>query len=460
MTVRAVVIGAGLDERVAAHLLARNGFSVVLIPDGNPNEEQGWIPPQVIRSLDLDSHGLQMTRPDPWAMAPLPGGGRLELWQDLSRTTASIRSMSERDAAEWPGFCERMARLAQFLERLYGEPPPDPLSLRFALSARRLGREGLTDLLRLLPMPVADLLDDWFESDLLKGVLAAAGLRHLPQGPRSGGTAFGLLHRHVGSPPGVFGPPRSNARAVLSGLPGVEVRAGEVARIGVHRGRVASVGLAGGEETAAALVVSGLHPRRTLLDFVDAGVLDPELLRGLRHIRSRGTAARVTLQLDRAPGFSRLTVAPSLDYLERAHDDAKHGRAPTDPWLEASCDATNRVEVHLQYVPPPTEDGRALEDRVLNLLSPHLGGAAVTRRSILLPRDLGPHPADLALDQALWMRPLPGLSRYRTPIGGLWLCGPSMHPGAGVLGASGYLCAKEILKDGSARGNAAQPPGE
>lgn len=451
MTIRAVVIGAGLDERVAAQLLARNGISVCLIAEGNPNEEYGWIPPPVVRSLDLDAHGLQMTWPDPWAMAPLPAGGRLELWRDLARTIESIRRVSEHDAANWPRFCERMARVAGFLERLYGEPSPDPLSLRFALSARRLGREGLTDLLRLLPMPIADVLDDWFESDVLKGVLAAEGLRHLPQGPRSGGTAFGLLHRHAGSPPGVFSPPRCNAREVLAGLSGIEVRAGEVARIGVHSGRVTSVTLAGGEEMPASLVVSGAHPRTTLLDLVDSGVLDPELSRRLKHIRSRGIAARVTLQLDRAPGFSRLTIAPSLDYLERAHDDAKHGRAAIRPWLEASCDATNRVEVHVQYVPHSTEEGRALEDRVLELLSPHLGGAAVTRRSILLPRDLGPHPAELALDQALWMRPLPELAHHRTPIAGLWLCGPSMHPGAGVLGASGYLCAKEILKDGSAR---------
>ena len=132
-------------------------------------------------------------------------------------------------------------------------------------------------------MPVADLLDDWFETDALKGLLAAAGVMHLAQGPRSSGTAFGLLHRHVGSPPGVFRPPRSNFRRALAGLPGIQIRPGaEVARIDVRAGRATGVVLASGEEIAASIVVSGADPKHTLLELVDPGWLDPALVRAVR----------------------------------------------------------------------------------------------------------------------------------------------------------------------------------
>jgi len=266
-------------------------------------------------------------------------------------------------------------------------------------------------------------------------------------------------------------PPRSNIGRVLSGLPGVEIRRGaEVARINVRAGRVAGVVLASGEEIAAPLVVSGADPQRTLLGFVDPGWLDPEFTRTVRNIRCRGVVARVTLALERAPGFSTLVVAPSLDYLERACDDAKYGRASRRPYLEAHSDEAGaggrqRVEVHVQYAPYALGDGAwdegrrsALADSVVAILSQHLPGfgAAVTARSVLSPPDLEEaedwpegqaHHAELALDQVLWMRPVPALARYRTPIRGLYLCGPGMHPGAGIAGAAGANAAREILRD-------------
>jgi phytoene dehydrogenase-like protein len=160
-------------------------------------------------------------------------------------------------------------------------------------------------------MAVADLLDDWFECDALKAVLGSSGIMHLCQGPRSGGTAFRLLHYHVGNPAGVFRSPASNLRRVLAQRPGIELRRrAEVARIGVREGRVVTVVLASGEELAVSLVVSGADAQRTLLEWLDPGWLDPEFIRTVRHIRSRGVVARVTLALDRAPGFTRLAIAP------------------------------------------------------------------------------------------------------------------------------------------------------
>jgi phytoene dehydrogenase-like protein len=485
--VNAVVLGAGANELVAAHLLARAGHQVLVLDErvaAGEADDEGWIPPKIVRDLGLASHGLTVEHADPWAAVALPAGSRLELWQDMTRSVESIRRVSPRDAAKWPEFCERMARIARVLEPIYAAPPPDPLTrapgelLRLGalgLRVRRLGRQGIEDLLRLLPMPVADLLDDWFEHDALKGVLGAAGVRHLRYGPRASGTAFLLLHHHVGSPPGVFHPPRSNLRQVLARLPGIEIRRGAgVARIDVRDGRVAGVTLANGEALATSLVVSGLDPRRTLLELVDPGWLDPEAVRAVRNIRGRGVAARVTLTLDQAPGFETLTVAPSLDHLERAADDAKHGRISRRPYVEArnagaTGDGRHRVEVHLQYAPHALADGEwhgvrraALGQLALETLAEHVSElrAAEVETRVLSPRDLElehgwpegqAHHAELTLDQLLWMRPTPALARYRTPIEGLHLCGPATHPGGAIAGAGGANAARVILHEARRR---------
>jgi phytoene dehydrogenase-like protein len=482
MNTTAVVVGAGVDELVCARYLARAGHRVLVLDErampGDAAAEDGWIPPSIVRDLGLERHGLQIHRPDPWAVVPLPDGGRLDLWRDMARSVEAIRRVSPRDAVRWPAFCERMGRLARVLEALYTAPPPDPVSREpgdlarlagLGLRVRRLGRQGVEDLMRLLPMPAADWLDDWFECDALKGVLGAAGVMHLQQGPRSGGTAFRLLHHHVGSPAGIFRPARSNIGRVLAELPGVELRrAAEVARITVREGRITGVVLAGGEEIAASLVVSGAGPRRTLLGLVDPGWLDPEFARAVRNIRCRGVVARVALTVDRAPDFTTLVVAPSLDYVERAYDDAKYGRVSQAPYLEACdrgsmADGRHRVEVHVQYAPYALADGgwdetrrAAIGDVVVETVSRHLRDAAVAERSVFSPRDLEQlrgfpegqaHHAELALDQALWMRPVAGWAHYRMPIKGLYLCGPGTHPGGGIAGAAGAHAARVILRD-------------
>ena len=482
MSLDALIIGSGPDELVAAHTLARGGMRVRVLRSAGIVQHIGWMPPPIAGALGLEQQGYAVQTRDPWAVAPLAGGGHLELFHDIARSTDAIRYVSPRDAVRWPEFCARMHALASVLEHLYDGPPLDPLTherhgyldlARTAWRVRKLGRQGVEDLLRVLPMSIADLLDDWFESDVLKGVLGAAGVMHLHQGPRAGGTALNFLHHHVGSPAGVFRQPRSNAHAVLHALPGVEMIDTQVAHIEVKEGGVSGVVLASGDTMEASLIISGAHPRRTLTEWVDPSWLDPELVRSIRNVRSRGVVTTVSLTLASDPGFKTLVIAPTLDDLERAHDAAKYGEISARPYIEAYAlepaeGDKHRVEVHVQYTPYTlahgewdSESAAQVARRVVARISNEAPGfsSKVIAQHVLTPHDLEKvyacaqgqaYQAELALDQWLWMRPTPQIARYRPPIARLYLCGPAMHPGGGILGASGAYAARAALSDSRA----------
>lgn len=474
-SVGAIVIGAGTNGLVAAHALARTGRRVLVLEQrAAPRDEPayGWIPPEVVSSLHLRRHGLKVEPLEPWASVVLEDGGRLELGQDMLASMRAIQRLSPKDAEHWPAFCKRMRRLAKVLEALYTHSAPDVETTRLGellrlallgLSIRRRGREATIDLLRVLPLSVRELLDEWFATDALKAALAAGGVRHMMQGPRGGGTAFAMLHHHVGCAAGVFRQPRSNARTVLASLPGVELRRdARAARILVKDGRVTGVALATGEEIAAPLVLSTADPRATLLGLLEPGWLDPELVRAVRNVKCRGVAATVTLLTEQPAPFRTLTIGDSLDYLEHAYDDAKYGRLSTNPWLEAHA-TEGRVTVHVQYVPHAPRDG-GWSDRVRQELAEmvvkRLGEAVpelpalVREAKVEAPADLardygltGGHAyhGELTLDQVLFMRPVPGWSRYRTPVAGLFLGGSGTHPGGAILGGAGLLAARAAL---------------
>jgi len=443
----AIVIGAGANGLVTAHYLARAGKRVLVVeqhetPD--PSADIGWVPAAVIRDLRLAGSGLRIEEPDPWITAPLPAGGTLELSRDIARSTEAIRRISPADAAQWPEFCRRMRSLAGVLERLYLVPPPDIETndvrelARIAglgLYVRRLGKQTVIDLARILPMSIAELLDDWFESDVLKGLLGALGVWHLKQGPRSGGTAFNFLHHHAGSPTGVFRPARSNITQALSALPGVEIRPDARATVLAKNGRATGVVLEkSGETIEAPLVASSAPPRATLQPL--AIELYPNFARAVGNIKARGVVARGTLTVEQPFAYSTLCIAPSLDYLERAYDDVKYGKDSTAPYVEVQR-TNGRVEVHVQFVPPGTQGG--LADRVAQILKVRPNQVA------LQPAEESLYHGELTLDQILFMRPVPGWSRYRTPIEGLFLCGSGTHPGGGIPGAAGRNAAREIL---------------
>ena len=517
-----IVIGAGINGLTAAAYLARSGRRVLVLErlaelggyarkvelapgfriDAGAHD-LGWIPPRVVRELELRRHGVELLQPEPSVFAPLPGGGHLSLGRDRVASVESIRRHSAPDAAKWPAFCDRVARLAGFLEHLYSVPVPDVSGatvaelmslLALGRRLRGLGRSEMMELLRTLPMAVAELLDDWFESDALKGTVGASGTMGILQGPRSSGTAFVMLHRHVGMG---TAPPRTRcvvrggtgrlaqALAAAARALGAEVRtAAEVASIDVRDGRATGVVLSGGERIAARNIVSSVDARQTLLRLAGPACLDPEVVRAAQHIKFRGAMARVNLALGELPRFAAspgndallhgaISIAPSLEYLERAYDDAKYGGVSRRPYLEARIPSLHDpslapvgrhvMSVVVQHVPYRLRDGawddvrrEALGDLVVRTLAeyaPALPGAIVARQ-VLTPRDLEQEfgltegnitQGELTLDQILIARPIPGWARYRTPIDGLYLCGVGTHPGN--AGSPGLLAAEEILRN-------------
>ena len=506
----AIVIGAGHNGLVTAEALARAGRRTLVLeahdaPGGCAATEELWPGHFVdtgahsLTALDprVTPGGLELVTPDPLVVALQPDGPSLAVSADPVRTASSIAHFSGRDAAAWPRFVEAMERAAKVLEVLYRTPPPrvvggDRADLwelaRLALRLGRVGRADVVELMRLVPMTVQELLEEWFESDLLLGALAARGCHGIAQGPMAAGTAFVMIHGLIGG----AGNPRAT-RWVRGGIgrlgtvlesaareAGAEVRTGtRVERILVEDGRAIGVALASGEEIRASAVASSADPRHTLLDLVDPVHLDPDVRRQVRNIRFRGVCSKVHLALDGLPEAPQdsfppaLCVAPGIRYLERAWDDAKHGAPSRHPALDVviptlldpslAPDGRHIASVLVQYTPYHRGEGEwdhgsreALIDSVVDTLDACLPGLAgrVVERHAYTPVDLETrfgltegniHHGEMTLDQVLIGRPIAGFSRYAMPIAGLWTCGAGAHPGGGLTGSPGMNASEAIL---------------
>ncbi|MFN8455324.1 MAG: FAD-dependent oxidoreductase [Anaerolineae bacterium] len=535
----AIIIGGGHNGLVTAGYLAKAGRKVLvlerrpIIGGAVVTEELlpgfkfsscadglGSLSPKIVRDLQLHRYGLEYLPADPAIIAPQPDGRILTIWRDPQRTAAEIEPFSKKDAARYPAFVELMGKVSSVVGALMTVTPPRlprptaadlPELLKLLGPARRLSKKEMHDTLRLLPMSIADLLDEWFESDALRGVIAAQAVTGITWGPRAAGTVYTFLCGCAGHN---FGCGGGQVKGGMGGLTqalagaarhyGAEIRTGTtVAEIMVKAGQTHAVRLADGQTITAAAIISNADPRSTFLQLLDPAVLDPFFVKQTQNIKYRGSAARVHLALQELPKFTpplippltgggSIRIAPSLNYLEKAYDTAKYGQFSRQPYLDVTIPSLadpslapagrHVMSIYMQYAPYKLrgsggageqrnggmEDGRiegwddgqreALQETVIDTLSQYAPNLRETilHSKVLTPLDLeqiyglpegNPNHGEMTLDQFWYMRPVPGYAQYRAPIEGLYLCGAGTHPGGGVTGLPGYNAAREILKD-------------
>ncbi|HSS43758.1 MAG TPA: NAD(P)/FAD-dependent oxidoreductase, partial [Thermoanaerobaculia bacterium] len=465
--------------------------------------------PSIASDLGLERHGLEILRPGVRVFAPSTDGRALLLFDDPARTTAGLKELSARDAEAFPRFHQSLGRIGKLLSRLLLMTPPSIEKLRLpeifnliglGRAFRGLPKRDAYRLLRWGPMAVADLVSEYFETELLRASIAVRGIRGMFAGPWSAGTGANLLlaaaaDGHSAGPAAfVRGGPGALTQALLSAAreAGAELRTGaEVSRIAIADGAVAGVVLASGEEISVRTVVSNADPKRTLLGLVDPEHLDPDFLQKIHNYRSAGAIAKVNVALSGLPGFSaferkregsealtllsgRIHIGPDIDYLERAFDAAKYGEPSPAPCLEVTIPSAGDpslappgrhvMSVLAQFAPYRLKGdgwktrGEAFADTVIETLSryaPNLPDL-ILHRQVITPQDLEEtyglteghmFHGEPSLDQLFAMRPLLDWAQYRTPIRRLYLCGSGTHPGPGVTGASGANAAREIMKD-------------
>ncbi len=516
-----VIIGGGHNGLITAFYLAKAGYKPLVLErsaqvggaavtdEFHPGfrcstlaHTAGPLRPDVVRDMQLEKHGLKMISPEVCVTALSPDGRALTLYQDAAKSAQEISAFSQKDAAKYPEFQKSLGKISKVIADALATTPPDIDNpsrgdlwsmLQTGRAIRKLGKKDMFRLLRWGPMAVADLASEYFETELLRTVIAARGVFGTFLGPWSAGSALVLLIRAAadahpaGSASLAVGGMGAVTQAMASAAKaaGVEIRTGaEVIEIHVQNGAATGVLLSTGEEIQAKAVISNADPKRTLLKLTDPVHLSPDFVQRLQNYRGNGTVAKVNLALSGLPKFTaiqngdssalrgRVHIGNEIDYLERAFDDSKYGQFSRQPYLEATIpsltdptlapEGKHVMSIYMQYAPYKLKGDwevqrKALGQTVVQTLSqyaPNLPELILTHQ-IITPHDLEEKygltggqifHGDLALDQFFTMRPLLDWARYRTPIENLYLCGSGTHPGAGLTGGSGANAAREILK--------------
>ena len=524
MTYDVIVIGGGHNGLTAAAYLARAGKSVLVLErrhvvGGAAVTEEVFkgfrfsvcsyvvslLRPEIIRELDLAHHGLEILPLD-GTFTPMPNGNHLWRVNDHDVTRREIAQHSRLDADAYDEYGRAMVEMGRFVKPILGMLPPDPTSLDprglkqllFLLQRfRALPRQDQYNQLQLMTLSAVDFLDQWFETDVLKATMSASGIIGTFLGVRSPGTAYVLLHHYMGEIDGAFrswGFARGGTGAISTAIAsaaraaGVEIRTGvEVAKILVRGNRASGVVLANGDEIDATIVASSVDPRLTFLRFLDKGLLPDEFVDDVSRFKFRGSSAKVNLALDGLPDFTcrpgfgahlrgAISISPSVDYMERAYDDAKYGRYSRRPYMDIVIPSLTDPSVappgkhvmscFVQYAPYHLIDGTwdnqrdAFGDVVVDTLAEYAPNLRdiILHRQVVTPLDLEREwglsegnifQGELTLEQLFFLRPAPGWAQYNTPIAGLYMCGSATHPGGGIMGAPGRNAAARILSAAS-----------
>ena len=521
----AVIIGGGHNGLVTAAYLARAGRKVLVLErremiGGCAVTEEIWpgyrvstaayltslMQERIIDELELPRYGYQVDAKDPAFFSVFPDGRHFFMWQDRARTLAEIAKFSKHDAEVYPAYEDQIERISQVVEGLLLTTPPmfPPRGLgdfidylKLAARLRGLSARDTVALVKLFTQSAAEFLAEWFESEQVKVTLATDGVIGANGGPQSPGTAYILLHHCMGGVAGhrgLWGFVRGGMGAVSEAIAasakakGAEVRTGAaVARVLVRGGRAWGVVLANGEEIEAGMVASNLDPKVTFLRLLEERDLPPDFVDDIRKFRIEGTSCKINLALSGLPEFTAypgapgpqhgatMHICPSIEYVERAWDDAKYGRPSERPLLELTiptmydpslAPAGNHIMgIFLQYAPYTLRDAtwdelrEPFADRVISLIAEYAPNirSIIERRQVLTPLDLERRfgitggnifHGEMSLDQMFVMRPAAGWASYKTPIQSLYLCGSGAHPGGGVMGAPGYNCARAMLAFG------------
>src|SRR5215831_2009004 len=518
-----IVIGGGHNGLTNAAYLAKAGKKVLVLERrhvlGGAAVTEEIIPgflfsecsyvvsllrPEIIRELDLPRHGLEILPLD-GTFSPMLNGDYLWRVNDHAKTQREIRRHSRLDAEAYDEFSKMMTPMCRFVKPLLSMIPPDPTTLNpkdlkqlhFLLQRfRELSSDERYTLVQLMTMSSADFLDQWFETDVLKATMSASGIIGTFLGIRSPGTAYVLLHHYMGEIDGAFrswGFSRggtgaiSNAIAEAAREAGAEIRTqSPIARIIVKNNRAQGVVLQNGDEIYGDVVSSSVDPRLTFIKFLEEGQLPEEFLEDVRRYKFRGSSGKVNIALDALPDFKCLpgpgahlrgaiSISPSVEYMEKAYDDAKYGNFSRRPYIDMVIPSLTDPSVappgkhvmscFVQYAPYKLRPGLNWDDQreafgnnVIDTIAEYAPNIRniIINKQVLTPLDLEREfglsegnifQGELSLEQLFFLRPVPGYAQFRTPIKNLYMCGSATHPGGGIMGAPGRLAALEILKD-------------
>ena len=517
-----IVIGGGHNGLVNAAYLARAGKRVLVLErrhvlGGAAVTEEVFpgfkysvcsyvvslLRPEIIRELDLPRHGLEILPLD-GTFTPMPNGDYLWRVNDHAKTRREIARHSRIDAEAYDEYGKAMIEMAHFVKPIMNMTPPDPASLNpkglFDLLTmgrrfQKLSAEDKYNQVQLMTMSAVDFLDQWFETDVLKATMSASGIIGTFLGVRSPGTAYVLLHHYMGEIDGAFrswGLSRGGTGAISNSIgeaareSGAEIRTkAPIAKIILKNGQARGVVLENGDEIHADIVSSSVDPRLTFMKMVGEEHLPEDFVDDLKRYKFRGSSGKVNLALDALPDFKALpgvgthlrgavSISPSVEYMERAYDDAKYGRYSRRPYIDIVIPSLTDPSVappgkhvmscFVQYAPYHLKEGswddkrEEFGDTVIDTIAEHAPNIRdiILHRQVLTPLDLEREfglsegnifQGELTLEQLFFLRPAPGWAQYRSPIKNLYMCGSATHPGGGIMGASGRNAAMAILKD-------------